>query len=181
MVVMNGQINAAREVTKVHTNRVETFQSLEFGELGIVDPIGVRFYRAPLRRQTLPIAGVASLPRVDMTVNYAGADGDIVRFLVNSGKVKGLVVAGFGGGTVSAAMFEAIKEARAKDLPVVISTRVPTGRIFPSSATPGSVLTLQRIGCVLADNLTPQKARILLMLALTQTKQSTTLQKYFDQ
>jgi L-asparaginase len=181
MVVMNGQINAAREVTKVHTNRVETFRSLEFGELGIVDPIGVRFYRAPLRRQTLPIAGIGSLPRVDITLNYAGADGEIVRCLVNSGKAQGLVIAGFGGGTVTSTMFEALKEARAKDLPVVISSRVPTGRIFPSSASPGSVLMLQRIGCVLADNLTPQKARILLMLAMTQTRQPASLQKYFDQ
>lgn len=50
MVVMNGEINAPREVTKVHKNRVETFKSLEFGLLGIVDALGVRFYRAPLRR-----------------------------------------------------------------------------------------------------------------------------------
>jgi L-asparaginase len=181
MVVMNGQINAARDVTKVNTNRVETFRSLEFGELGVVDPLGVRFYRAPLRRQTLSTSGVTSLPRVEIAINYAGANGDIVRYLVSSGKVQGLVIAGFGGGTVAGAMFDAIKEARAKGLPVVISSRVPTGRMFPSSASPGSVLMLQRIGCVLADNLTPQKARVLLMLALTRTREPAALQKYFDQ
>jgi L-asparaginase len=180
MVVMNGQINAARDVTKVNTNRVETFSSLEFGELGVVDPLGVRFYRAPLRRQTLSSNGITSLPRVDIAINYAGADGEIVRYLLSSGKAQGLVIAGFGGG-VAGAMFDAIKEARAKGLPVVISSRVPTGRMIPSSASPGSVLMLQQIGCVLADNLTPQKARVLLKLALTRTRDPETLQKYFDQ
>jgi L-asparaginase len=180
MVVMNGQINAARDVTKVHTNRVETFRSLEFGELGTVDPNGVRFYRAPLRRQTLPISATTTLPRVEIVLNYAGADGELVRSLLAAGKLGGLVIAGFGGGTVTGAMFQAIKEARAKDVPVVIGSRVPTGRMFPSSASPGSVVLLQRIGCVLADNLSPQKARVLLMLALTQTKEPVALQAYFD-
>jgi L-asparaginase len=77
-------------------------------------------------------------------------------------------------------MFDAIQEARAQGIPVVISTRVPTGRVFSLSATKGSSLTLKRIGCVLADNLSPQKARILLMLALTKARDPESLQKYFD-
>ena len=84
-------------------------------------------------------------------------------------------------GGVPAAMFDAIQEARAKGIPVVVGTRVPTGRVFPLSATKGSALSLKAIGCVLADNLSPQKARILLMLALMQTRDSDVLQKYFDQ
>jgi L-asparaginase len=66
-------------------------------------------------------------------------------------------------------------------MPVVVSTRVPTGRVFPLPASKGSALSLKGIGCVLADNLSPQKARILLMLALTQTRDPKALQKYFDQ
>jgi L-asparaginase len=61
LVVMNGTINAARDVTKLHSNRVETFQSLEFGPLGVVDRMGVKFYRVPLRRQTISIKGVTAL------------------------------------------------------------------------------------------------------------------------
>ena len=76
-------------------------------------------------------------------------------------------------------MFDAIKVAREDNVPVVISTRVPTGRVFPLSATKGSALELQKAGCVLADNLNPQKARILLMLALTRTKEPHDLQRYF--
>ena len=150
LVVMNGTINAARDVTKLHSNRVETFQSLEFGPLGVVDRMGVKFYRVPLRRQTISIKGVTALQRVDIVISYAGVDGDIVRSLITAGKTQGLVIAGFGGGTVAGSMFEAIKEARAKRVPVVI-TGAPTGRILPASATPGSVIMTKGIGCVFAD------------------------------
>ena len=68
---------------------------------------------------------------------------------------------------------------RLRDLPVVTSTRVPTGRVFPLSAARGSALALKKIGCVLADDLSPQEARILLMLELTKARDSATLQNYF--
>ena len=180
MVVMNGQINAARDVTKTNTNQVETFRGLEFGELGVVDVEKVRFYRAPLRRQTFSIDTKAQLGRVDIVMSYAGADGLLIRSLVREGNVQGLVVAGLGLGDVTELMFEAIQEARSRGIPVVISTRVPTGRIFPLNAAKGGALALKGIGCVLADNLSPQKARILLMLALTRSHDSADLQQYFD-
>ena len=80
-----------------------------------------------------------------------------------------MVVAGTGLGDVSGSMFDAIQQARERGIPVVISTRVPTGRVFPLGAGKGLALALKRIGCVLADDLSPQKARILPMLALTKT------------
>ena len=113
-------------------------------------------------------------------MNYAGADGLLIRSLLRAGGVDGLVIAGLGLGGVTGLMFDAIQEARARGIPVLISTRVPTGRVFPLSATKGSALSLRRIGCVLADNLSPQKARVLLMLALTRTHDPEALQKYFD-
>ncbi|HLG94932.1 MAG TPA: asparaginase [Bryobacteraceae bacterium] len=180
MVVMNGQINAARDVTKTNTSQVETFRGLEFGELGVVDAEKVRFYRAPLRRQTFPVEARTQLSRVDIVTSYAGADGLLIRSLVRDGTVRGLVIAGLGLGDVTALMFDAIQEARTRGIPVVISTRVPTGRVFPLSASKGSALALKAIGCVLADNLSPQKARILLMLALTRSHDTGALQQYFD-
>lgn len=180
LVVMNEQIHAARDVTKFHTSRVETFHSLEFGPIGVADRMGVYFSRTPLR-QTIPITITpsTSLPRVAIVVSYAGVDGELIRSLLGAGKTQGLVIAGFGAGTLASAMADAIKEARTKGLPVVI-TGAPTGRILPASATPGSVLMMQRLGCVLAHNLSPQKARILLMLAMTRSRQSSALQAYFD-
>lgn len=180
LVVMNGQINPARDVTKTNTSQVETFRSLEFGQLGVVDEEAVRFYRAPVRRQTFAVGPQTVLGRVDIIVNYAGADGLLIRSLLRTGDVNGLVIAGMGLGGVTSSMFDAIQEARAKGVPVVVSTRVPTGRVFSLSAAKGSSLTLRQIGCVLADNLSPQKARVLLMLALTKTRDPASLQKYFD-
>jgi L-asparaginase len=180
VVVMNGQINAARDVTKTNTSQVETFRSLEFGALGVVDAQSVRFYRSPLRRQTMPIDSGTHLPKVEIVMSYAGADGLLIRSVLGDGTVQGLVIAGLGLGGVPGAVYDVIKEARANGIPVAISTRVPTGRIFPLSATKGSALSLRQIGCVLTDNLSPQKARILLMLALIQTHDPKALQKYFD-
>ena len=180
MVVMNGQINAARDVTKTNTSQVETFRGLEFGALGVVDEEKVRFYRAPLRRQTFPLEPRTQLGRVDIVSSYAGSDGLLIRSLLRDGSVQGLVISGLGLGGVTSSMFDAIQEVRSRGIPVVISTRVPTGRIFPLSASKGSALSLRQIGCVLADNLSPQKARILLMLALTVTHDAGALQPYFD-
>ena len=180
MIVMNGQINAARDVTKTNTSQVETFRSLEFGAIGTVDAEKVRLYRAPLRRQTFAVDSTTKLGRVEIVMSYAGADGLLVRSLVRNNSIQGLVVSGTGLGDVSGTMFDAIQEFRAHGFPVVISTRVPTGRVFPLSARKGSALTLRQIGCVLADNLSPQKARILLMLGLAKTRDPETLQKYFD-
>ena len=179
LVVMNEQIHTARDVTKHHTSRVETFHSFEFGPIGIADRMGVQFHRAPLRRQTILLAAGTPLPRIGIVSSYAGVDGEVVRALVANGKTQGLVIAGFGGGTVAGAMTDAIKEAHGKGIPIVI-TGAPTGRVLPGSATPGSVVVMQRLGCVLAHNLSPQKARILLMLAMTHTRETAALQAYFD-
>jgi L-asparaginase len=180
LVVLNGQINAARDATKTHTSQVETFRSLEFGELGIADSEAVRFYRAPLRRQTVPVDAATELGRVEIVYAYAGADGRLVRSLIHEEGLAGLVVAGLGLGNVPALFADAIEEARAKGVPVAIGTRVPSGRVFCLAGGKSSALGLKRMGCVLADNLNPQKARVLLMLALTRTHDPAELQQYFD-
>ena len=180
MVVLNGQINAARDVTKTHTSQVETFRSLEFGELGIADFETVRFYRAPLRRQTIPVTARTQLGRVEIVYNYAGADGRLIRALIREEGLAGLVIAGIGLGNVTAGVADAIEEARAKGVPVVIGTRVLSGRVFSIGDGKSSAIGLKKMGCVLADNLNPQKARVLLMLALTKTHDPAAIQKYFD-
>jgi L-asparaginase len=183
MVVMNGQINAAREVTKTNTIEAETFKTLEFGALGVADLEAVRFYRAPMRRQTVDLSPGAKLGRVEIVSHYAGADGLLIRALLHETErapLDGLVIAGNGLGNVSEKMYGAVKEARERGIPVVISTRVYTGRAIPLYATKGGGISLKDLGCVFADNLSPQKARILLMLALTQTKDSAELQRYFS-
>jgi len=120
------------------------------------------------------------LGRVEIVMSYAGTDGLVIRSLLRNDAVKGLVVAGICLGDAPSLMFDAIQDAREGGVPVVISTRVPTGRVFPLAAGKGSALSLKKIGCVLADDLSPQKARILLMLALTKTHDPGALQEYFN-
>jgi L-asparaginase len=177
LVVMNGQINAARNVTKTSTLDVETFKTLDFGLLGVADIEAVRFYRAPLRRQSISLRENDRLGRVDIVSEYAGSDGRSIRLLLADGALDGLVIAGLGLGHVSSRTMHAIRDVRARGIPVVVSTRVPTGRIVPMYA---NNFELQELGCIEADNLSPQKARILLMLAMTRTRDSTELQAYFD-
>ncbi|TDI37333.1 MAG: asparaginase [Acidobacteria bacterium] len=184
LVVMNGQIHAAREVVKTNTIARETFKTLEFGALGVANLGGVKFYRAPLRRQTIAITedeDDVRLARVEIVAHYAGADGRLVRALLHDPDgLDGLVIAGTGLGHVSVPMFDAIAEVRERGIPVVISTRVYTGRLMALYAGKGRGVGLKEIGAVLADNLSPQKARILLMLAMTRTKDPTELQAIFD-
>ncbi len=178
MIVLNNQINAAREVTKTHTSDVETFKSGDFGFLGTADTDRVIFYRSPLRRQHISIQ-MPKLPYVEIIAAYGGADGTLIKAAVNAG-AKGLVIQALGWGNVNIPMYEAIKEVTAKGIPVVISTRVPNGRVLPVYGYIGGGNTLKQVGAIFADNLPPQKARLLLMLALQATSKAEEIQKLFD-
>ena len=178
MVVLNGHINAARDVTKTHTWDVETFKSRDMGEIGIADIDRVLFYRAPLRRQHVPVTA-AELPKVEIVYIYGGADGDLIKAAVERG-AKGIVLAALGWGNISTKAYEVVKEVLKGGTPVVVSTRCWNGRVQPHYGYPGGGKTLQDAGAVFADDLSPQKARLLLMLAMQTSKDKNKLQEYFD-
>jgi len=164
MLAMNNQINAARDVTKTHTSSVETFKSGDFGFLGEIDFDRVVYWRLPSRRQHVPIK-TDSMPYVEIVPMYGGADGYLVKAALDHG-AKGLVIQALGWGNVNQPMFAAIKDAIAKGVPVVITSRVPNGRVLPNYGFEGGGKTLVEAGAVTGDDLSPQKARILLMLLL---------------
>lgn len=178
MIAMNNQINAARDVSKTHTADVETFKSGDFGVLGMADEDRVVFARRPLRRQYLPLLGSA-LPRVEIIPMFGGASGDLLRAAVTLG-ARGIVIQALGFGNVNADMYQAIRQAIGQGVPVVISTRVPNGRVLPSYGFDGGGATLKAAGAIFADDLSPQKARILLMLGLQSTHDAGQLQALFD-
>lgn len=178
MVVLNNQINAAREVTKSHTSDVEAFRSGDFGFLGTVDDDKAIFARAPLRRQHIPLLNT-TLPSVAMVAMYGGADGSMIRCAASTG-ANGIVVQALGWGNVNLAVFDAIRQAIDGGVMVAISTRVPNGRVRPIYGFTGGGQTLKDIGAVFADDLSPQKARILLMLALQSERSVASLQALFD-
>lgn len=162
LVLLNDEIQAAREVTKTSTMRLQTFRTPDFGVLGQCDADEVCWYRRPLRRMApdteFDVRGLDALPRVDIAYTYAGADGVAVDAFVAAG-ARGIVAAGFAPSFVTPAMATALEAAVAKGVKVVLSTRAGSGRA--ARTTRGL-----RSGFVTADNLTPQKARILLALAL---------------
>ena len=164
MLAMNSQINAARDVTKTHTSSVETFKSGDFGFLGEVDFDRVVYWRLPSRRRYVPIKA-ESMPYVEIVPMYGGADGYMVKAALDHG-ARGLVIQALGWGNVNQPMFAAIKDAIAKGVPVVITSRVPNGRVLPNYGFEGGGKTLVDAGAVMGDDLSAQKARILLMLLL---------------
>jgi L-asparaginase len=177
LVVMNGQINAAREVTKTNTIEVETFRTLEFGALGVADLGAVRFYRAPLRRHTakseFKLDPSAPFPYVEVLYVHNGANPGLVKAALDLG-AKGIVVAGAGSGSTGnfrEALAAVAKEGKAA---VVRATRVGDGRVLHDDQW-------QEPGMIAADSLSAQKAALLLSLALMQTTDTATIQRYFDE
>lgn len=176
LVVLNDEIHSARDTTKTSTYRLQTFKSRDFGLLGHVDGDGVYFYRAPLRRHTLESAfdidGITEFPRVDIVYSYAGSDGCAVEAFIAAG-ARGLISAGLPPGLTGPVEREAFDKAAQAGVLVVQSSRAGSGRVARRTY-------LRNNNMIGADNLNPQKARILLSLALTQTSDADEVQKLFD-
>ncbi len=177
VVVLNDEINAAREVAKTSNYRVQTFVSRDFGILGYADADKVIFYRRPMRRcapdTEFDVSGLSALPRVDIIPAYAGADAALVEAAIQAG-AKGIVSAGFPSGSPSPAQKAALKDAAKAGIAVVQSSRAGSGRVIDDK------VALRDAGFVAADNLTAQKARILLMLALTVTSDTAEIRRIFE-
>jgi L-asparaginase len=177
LVVLNDEINSAREVTKTDALRLETFQTRSYGVLGVVDPDRVTYYRTVVRRHTkeseFDVASMQALPRVDIALVYQGASGDVIKGMVDHG-ASGIVVATAGAGALSGTQAEAVQYAIQKGVVVVLTTRTGSGRVAPMR-NPGAAASLQVEG----EDLAPVKARILLMLALARTKNPAEIQRMF--
>ena len=135
LVLLNDEIQAAREVTKTSTLRLETFRSPDVGMLGYADPDGrVAIYRRPVRRHApateFDVRGRAELPRVDIAASYAGADGAAIRAFVAAG-ARAIVSASLAPGVTTPAESEALQEARRRGVLVVLSSRAGSGRVLP--------------------------------------------------
>lgn len=177
MICMNQQINCAREGTKTSAYKVEAFQARDIGLLGVVDPDGVKFYREPVRRHTIlsefDVSSITEWPRVDVVSSYAGAPGDVVEFMAETG-AAGIVLAGHGAGGSSPAQNEAFKACRDKGVVVVSTSRTGSGRVIAGSR-------MFENGVLAGDNLLPHKARILLQLGLASGLEKDEIKRLFEQ
>lgn len=178
LVVANGKINSAREVTKTDTYQLDTFQSGSLGPLGFIDPDEtVQLYQSPTRLHTykseFSLNTIKSLPRVGIIYSYAGATGDLIQQITSEKLYDGIVVAGTGAGRCSPSEDKALEEAARNGIVIVRSSRVGNGRIV-------NIEDFARYPAVCADNLNPQKARILLMIAMTFYSDMDSIQSVFD-
>jgi L-asparaginase len=196
LVVLNDEINSARDVTKTDALRLNTFQSRGYGVLGVVDADRVVFYRSVVKRHTaaseFDVSSITELPRVDIVMTYQGASGDIIKAMVDQG-ARGIVLATAGAGATSGTQPEGIQYALDKGVFVVTSTRTGSGRIAsrPRGTSPAAAASndegrppAARAGQerrIAAEDLAPVKARILLMLALTRSAEGAEIQRMFTE
>ena len=177
VVVMNDEIHAAREVTKTDTTAVDTFKSPNSGKIGTAYYGNVKFYMNPLRKHTLnsafDIAKIKELPRVDIIYSHANDNPDFINLAVKNG-AKGIINAGMGNGNPFPSALEALGEAVKGGVVVVRGSRVGSGE-----TTLNGEVDDGKYGFLTSDNLNAQKARVLLMLALTQTTDKAKIQELF--
>lgn len=168
LVLMNDRIHEARRVTKTNTLRVDAFVSPGSGPIGVVDADGPHFTEPPaVRPPRFDLAGVSALPSVAVDYAYVGAEG-VGLYEARRRGADGVVIASFGSGRVSAGQAEEARAALEQGLVVVMSSRVGSGRVLDEY---GGGLGTNGRGIVLAEDLNPQKARVLLVVALTRTRE----------
>lgn len=177
LVCLNGEINAASEVTKIYTEQIDSFRSLDFGTLGFVENGKVILNRLPKKLEKIKTRKI--ITNVDLLTVYAGMDEKFFRYSADH-KADGLVVEALGVGNVPPAAFEGIKYAINKKIPVVLVSRCPAGETLDIYSYPGAGKWLNKIGVIFADYLNGQKARIKLMLALGITRDHEKLKKLFS-
>jgi len=184
MVVMNDEINSAREVTKTNSVRLQTFETPGYGVLGVVDRDRVVYYRDTLKRHTheseFDVFAFDALPRVDVMLVYQGADGDLIAFAAEAG-AQGIVIAGAGAGGTSGTQRAGVTAALESGAFVVTATRTGSGRVAArrGGGRGGNNPAFARR--LSAEDLTPLKARILLMLAIATTDDGAEIQRMFTQ
>jgi L-asparaginase len=176
LVVMNDEVHCARDVAKCANFSLQAFRTPDFGMLGSVEPDGhVAMYRRPTRRHApgteFDVSGLDELPAVEIIYSYAGASGRPVAALVDEG-CRGIVFAGMPPGRASPAQSAELARAASNGVLIVQCSRAGAGRVIQRQGD-------RAMAFVGADNLNPQKARVLAMLALTRTADRDAIERMF--
>lgn len=178
LVCLNGEINAASEVTKTHTEDVETFHSLDFGALGYVNRGRVWFNRTPRKLEGLETDKINS--NIEIIKVYTGIKETMFKLAADSG-IDGLVVEALGVGNVPPPAFNGIKYVLGENIPVVLVSRCPAGETLDVYSYEGAGKWLKDAGVIFSDYLNGQKARVKLMLALGANYSQDQLQSFFSE
>ena len=179
LLYFNDNIYDAKNVVKTSMTNVNAFSSPNTGPLGQVYDSKVFYNMQTLNRHGGPaafdVSKIDSLPRVEIVYFYADASNVAINAFIDN-KVAGIIIAGTGGGSFNKSILESVKNAVKKDIKVVRSSRVVSGRV---SINIVGEIDDSKLGTIVSDNLNPQKARILLMLALTTTSDKNKIQEMF--
>ncbi|MGM9124055.1 type II asparaginase, partial [Campylobacter jejuni] len=166
MVAINDKILSARGVVKTHSLNVDAFSSPDFGDLGYIVDGKVFFYnnvtKAHTKNAPFDVSKLTSLPKVDILYSYSNDGSGVAAKALFEHGTKGIVVAGSGAGSIHKNQKDVLKELLKKGLKVVVSSRVVAGCVAVSDSD-------EKLGFISAEDLNPQKARVLLILALTKT------------
>lgn len=176
LVVMNDEIHQAFNITKTSTSSVNTFQSPQYGPIGLVTKKAIHIQQAPVRRQYVPLNKIEK--RVALLKVYAGMEPDIINSVMASG-YDGLVLEGLGQGNVPPAIASSIKQLVARNVPVVLVSRCFNGIAEGIYGYEGGGRQLEEVGVIFTNGINGQKARIKLLIALNQTDPSIDLKKFF--
>ena len=177
IVCLNNELNCASEVTKSHSMHLNTFQSPEFGPIGIVDSNEVRFYRNSLEKEYIDTDKIET--NVQLIKACAGMDGALIDFCVDKG-AKGIVVEAMGRGNLPPSMAEAVNRAINKGIAVVLVSRCFKGRVLDSYGYEGGGKKLRDMGVIFGESMPGQKARIKLILALGKTNSLEEIREIFE-
>jgi L-asparaginase len=179
LVVVNDWIHGASSLTKASTTAVQTFLSPLSGLIGTIAYGEAEWFRGPVGRNTatseFSLDGVSSLPRVDIVMAHENMDGALIDAAVAAG-AKGVVIAGVGNGNMTKAALEALARHAKAGTVCVRASRVATGQVGRNVEVDDD-----KLGLVASLAMNPQKARVLLRLALTKTTDLKQIQRYFDE
>jgi L-asparaginase len=176
MIAFEQEFHAARDVTKTHTSRVDTFASSEHGKLGEIDGERVSVHRRPVLHKNFMAERIES--RVDLIKLVMGSDDRFLRFAADSG-AKGIVIEGFGRGNATPAAAKGVAEIITAGTPVVVASRCPRGRVRPIYGN-GGARDLERAGAIFAGDLSGPKARVLAAVMLGAGLSGEAMREDFD-
>ncbi|WP_040413519.1 asparaginase [Desulfosporosinus sp. OT] len=174
VIALNEQIHAARDVRKLHTSHVDAFHSGDIGALGSIDTGEVIWHRKA--EQTIKLGVPKALAKVAICKAYTGMPSNIIRAMVQD-ETEAFVIEAFGRGNLPPQLIEAISDIVAKGIPVVITSRCLFGRTAPVYGYPGGGADLERVGAWFSADLSTEKARLFLSIALGQGVDKEVLRK----
>ncbi|MDN8792901.1 asparaginase [Staphylococcus aureus] len=177
MVVFNDEIHTARNVTKTHTSNTNTFQSPNHGPLGVLTKDRVQFHHMPYRQQALKT--VNEKLNVPLVKAYMGMPGDIFSFYSREG-IDGMVIEALGQGNIPPSALEGIQQLVSLNIPIVLVSRSFNGIVSPTYAYDGGGYQLAQQGFIFSNGLNGPKARLKLLVALSNNLDKAEIKSYFE-